>query len=583
MSDPILGPNGWECDNKTTAIPVAVRNPSTGEIRTYVSGGRLVPADTGSALPGLRAVLIGHSYIDNESDLLVDGRSRLKARGSVVWGIVKSGLPITLIKEMGIGGERIQDVLDRVDLIDQYRPNIIFVEVLTNDLKNTKNAGDSVVTGLPYATDVTQTNPKVAISRLETLYNRLLKTGATVIILGDNSPANGAADKTKHLAARTIQVNRWCQYKAANTRNLYYIPLDRVTYDPADTTGEVKSGYFFDSIHPSAKGAFYRGDLIAACLKRIYGDIAFDRAPWNAIETFSNLVISGTSLSCSDGYMTIQLTNVSSSNQLIRTGDTVSVSVPASGQQAWNGTYVVSDSNTSQIVVPCSVAGTYTGTVKVCQSEQVFDNPLFRTQTGGSITGGGTLSSGALPAGVSLSLTTGSSVSVAYIAHTDFNDVADGIGFWLELTVTGAANAEMWCMFLTHRSLFSSPYNGRINPGDTIRFTCDMKLVSCSGLTETDAGMYTQYKRANGTTVTDYIQTLANAGNTDHANAAFRGIVETVPWTLPSGGSAESTAIDGNVHLKFGAGGGAAVIRIGRVGVFRDNQTFESAAGLGYQ
>lgn len=38
MSDPILGPNGWECDNTTTAIPVAVRNPSTGGIDFSVSG-----------------------------------------------------------------------------------------------------------------------------------------------------------------------------------------------------------------------------------------------------------------------------------------------------------------------------------------------------------------------------------------------------------------------------------------------------------------------------------------------------------------------------------------------------------------
>lgn len=38
MSDPILGPNGWECDNKTTAIPVAVRNPSTGGIDLIASG-----------------------------------------------------------------------------------------------------------------------------------------------------------------------------------------------------------------------------------------------------------------------------------------------------------------------------------------------------------------------------------------------------------------------------------------------------------------------------------------------------------------------------------------------------------------
>lgn len=40
MSDPILGPNGWECDNTTTAIPVAVRNPFTGRITSVQSGGK---------------------------------------------------------------------------------------------------------------------------------------------------------------------------------------------------------------------------------------------------------------------------------------------------------------------------------------------------------------------------------------------------------------------------------------------------------------------------------------------------------------------------------------------------------------
>lgn len=38
MSDPILGPNGWECDNTTTAIPRVVFDDSTGGIVVSVSG-----------------------------------------------------------------------------------------------------------------------------------------------------------------------------------------------------------------------------------------------------------------------------------------------------------------------------------------------------------------------------------------------------------------------------------------------------------------------------------------------------------------------------------------------------------------
>ncbi len=41
MRDPILGQNGWECDNKTTAIPVAVRNPSTGGMTFSAAGSAL--------------------------------------------------------------------------------------------------------------------------------------------------------------------------------------------------------------------------------------------------------------------------------------------------------------------------------------------------------------------------------------------------------------------------------------------------------------------------------------------------------------------------------------------------------------
>ena len=72
MSDPILGPNGWECDNKTTAIPVAVRNPSTGRIDFLAEGETAFSVLNGEIWQGDRApTVMPRDYLHNVKVLAV--------------------------------------------------------------------------------------------------------------------------------------------------------------------------------------------------------------------------------------------------------------------------------------------------------------------------------------------------------------------------------------------------------------------------------------------------------------------------------------------------------------------------------
>lgn len=518
----------------------------------------------------LRACLVGHSYLDQETGTYSYGRPIEMLCGTVVWANVFLGRPFEFVRAHAIGGERLIDLADRIGAAIAERPDLFIWNIGINDLKATRNTGNSRFTGKPYVVDPNQTDLQYCIAFASDLLDRLSASGSPVFVLPETWPANGAGDQTKHLAARTMQYNEFLRWKCMTTRNLHYCDLMRHTIDPTSATGEVRSGYYMDFIHPSNVGAFNRGRELAKIIKPLLPK-AIDRLPSNVVETYSNLRIVGTSLSpLSEGVLRIMLPNAISTNSLIRTGDDVAVAVPAAGNTQFNGRWRVVGYASTYIDISCPVSGSYTGNINVSTSREAFDNPLFVTQTGGSLSGGGTLTSGTVPSQVSISCPAGSSVVIANgVAHTDLDGNPDGMGNWFDMTVTGGANATVSVFFLANRGpgQVGSAVYGRLFAGDSVQALFDTQVVSASGLTSLAYGLTGSMTHATDGAQNLLIYSLYRDGvNTAaHPNQPFRGVVGTAEFLVPTNAVLEG--LDGMLEIKFGAGGGSVQVRTGRTSV----------------
>lgn len=521
---------------------------------------------------GLRTVLIGHSYLDQETDTYTYNRPILNLHGTVVWMNFFLGWPLELVKSHAIGGERLIDLGDRLSAALAETADLAIWNIGINDLKETKNPGNSRFTGKAYVVDPNQRNLAYCIARATAQLKRIADRFGRVLILPETAPGNGAADQLKQLAARTAQYNRALQRLAAGDSRMLYVPLDRATWDPLSASaGVINNGaansYYGDTIHPGPVGAFARGKFAASYVKNWIK--AIDRLPSNIFETYTNVRVQGTSLAAQadGGTLRVLCPNASSGLTLIREGDLVGLAVPSAGNTGWNGRWLCTAAASTYIDLACAVPGSYTGTINLSTAEQLFDNPLFASQTGGSFSGGGTVTN-ALPAGVSISIPAGCTATPTYPVHTDLNGVADGLGYWLDLDISLAANAQMLIWFLCHRSNVASAVYGRVQPGDVVQFGYDVEIVSCSGLYSSDFGMAVYYTPPSATQIQIPVFSIYRSGSLTaaHPNSPGRGSVMTGEWRLPNSGSVDT--LDGQVTLTAGAAGATIRLRIGRVGLW---------------
>lgn len=554
------------------ALPVATTtNPLTGRI------GKIQGMPAAGAL---RVCLVGHSYLDQETGTYSYNRPIEMINGTFVWANVFLGRPFEIIKAHAIGGERLIDLADRIDAAVSEDADVYVWNIGINDLKSTVNSGSSRYTGKPYVADPNQTNLAYCADLADRLLAKLANTGAIVLVLPETWPANGAGDQTKHLAARTMQYNEYLRWRAMQDRNMHYIPLDLYTIDPTSATGDVLTGHYGDFIHPSNLGAFNRGKALAAAIKPLLPKL-INRLPTNVVETYSNLKLVGTSLSAQDnGTLRVMLPNVTSSNTLIRTGDDVSLAVPAAGKTQWNGRWRVVAHSSTYIDVNCPVAGSYAGTINVSSARQMFDNPLYLTQSGGSLSGGGTLTAGTVPSGVSVACPAGSSCAFDNAqAHYDLSGAADGLGNWMDVTVTGGANAIVNIFFLANRgpAIPASAVYGRLFSGDIVQALFDTDVVSINGVTSMVFGMTGAFTHATDGAQNLLVYSLYTDGvnPSSHPNLPFRGVVGTAEYQIPPG---VLEAFDGTVEIKFGASGGGVRLRIGRTSIKALNRSLRDVS-----
>jgi len=560
---------------------VTAQTNLTGGI-SLLAGSNSLPIPTAS---GIRTILIGDSYIDREMNYTTDNRTHQSSWGSIVWANFFLGAPLQIVKEMGIGGERVTDVLARVSLVKAFDPKIIFLSVGINDLKNTVIGGSSVVTGVPYAADTRQVELPYVKEKYAQLLAALENTGATVFVMSI-TPPNGAY-LVKELSHRTMLFNRWLQYMCDKSPNTHYLGVDRAVFDPAVSTGDVLSGYYVsDAVHKSITGAFKSGQYIAARLKPYLAGNLTDRLPTSNLETHSNMIVNGTAISCDGTSLVVTINNLTSTYRRFQPGDRCTLS--AAGDTRWNGVYTLTAVSDTTVTAACTVAtATYTGTVKLSNSTQMFTNPLFITQSGnGAPTSGGiTLTAGATAAGIAVNGPATMSVTVTYATHTDLDGVATIFGSWIEMEIVAGAAGTFKLLLTISKNApgdTASAYYARIFPGDVINAQCDLELLGTptpSAVTNISGGAALNYKDTGGNVVSGTLETLYySTGATENMpQTALRGTLQTCDWQMPSGALTEATTVDGMIKVVFSAAG-TAKIRVGRFGLNRVDLSVRDAS-----
>lgn len=549
---------------------------------------------------GMRTVVFGHSYADQEADNASYGRPTNLMRGTVNWANIFLNKALRVVYNGGVGGERITDWLDRFERdCAQYNPQIVIITDPINDLKNTRNTtqlGTFVRNNAVYPTDYLQSSLPTVISRYKELIQKIHDIGAVAVCMGV-SPPNPA--ESVPLGARCAQFNAWLRRYSANNRNIIFAPVHLATVDPASTSGISLSGAYADSIHPSADNSFLRGRILARCLANLvppYWDpliYTIGDAMVNTTLTVANMVVSqgGCQMTLNNnsvGYGDGQMVGI------VRVGDILtynSQSVPD-----LNGAYRINSApvGTSAVLTGVKISNTArgmngsdaTGGQEAYVSFQGIDNPLFITTTGGSKSGAGSAKiSGNVPGNMSVTNdnnTDTPAVTLTTAAHTDSAGNATGFGNWLIADVAVTIDTEVKFIWPIHRDelVLASYAYGKFFPGEVLQSEIEVEVVGASGGAGSPSGINKLQFMLEVTLVIDGVDTgltvtelFRYTSHTDaFPNRVFRGVLQTPEWKLVE--NSKSKVIDVSLTLKVLAGGSVR-LRMARVSaekVFYDTE-----------
>lgn len=161
-------------------------------------------------------------------------------RGYFTWANIFMGQAFTLIKNAGVGGERTDQIANRVkaDII-AYNPAWCIVAGGTNDISQGRTAA-------------------TAFNNLVSIYTKLLENGIRVVALTVPPSASWSTDDQKK---QWFTLNDLILDYAAKTMGIISVDTGAVLGEVA--FGSVRTGFTVDNTHPSAKAACIMGRLLA--------------------------------------------------------------------------------------------------------------------------------------------------------------------------------------------------------------------------------------------------------------------------------------------------------------------------------
>lgn len=209
-----------------------------------------------------RVVLLGDSITANNTGAGTNKNCYHDPRGYFTWLQIRLGFPFAYTvgndgtpnvigQNAGVGGDTTTGMLARLETdVIAKNPDIVFIHAGTNDI--TAGASFATITG-----------------NLNTLYSTLLTKGILVVAIpiyprGSGSNWASSAQRNLHHA-----VNHWIRDKALSTQGMILVDGTPYMTDPASSTGDVRTDFTIDGLHPSPLGGFYVGEAAYKVFKEI--------------------------------------------------------------------------------------------------------------------------------------------------------------------------------------------------------------------------------------------------------------------------------------------------------------------------
>lgn len=208
------------------------------------------------------AVLLGDSITANNTGAGSNKNCYHDPRGYFTWLQIRLGFPFAYTvgndgtpnvvgQNAGVGGDTTTGMLARLETdVISKSPDIVFIHAGTNDI--TAGASFATITG-----------------NLTSIYAALLSRGilvAAIPIYPRGSGSNWASSTQRNLHHA---VNSWIREKALTTQGMILIDGTPAMTDPASSTGDVRTDFTIDGLHPSPLGGFYVGEAAYRIFKEI--------------------------------------------------------------------------------------------------------------------------------------------------------------------------------------------------------------------------------------------------------------------------------------------------------------------------
>lgn len=158
----------------------------------------------------------------------------LRSQGFFSWGNVLLNQRFKLLKNLGVGGDRTDNLLSRFDITLSYKSKYVLINIGKND----------ILQGI---------NTSIIIDNFKTIIERIISNGSVAVIATITPNTTSTGTQVNDI----FTVNNYLKSLQYTTNDL--IILDFYSSIVDTTTGLARTGMLSDGTHPSTRGGYWMG------------------------------------------------------------------------------------------------------------------------------------------------------------------------------------------------------------------------------------------------------------------------------------------------------------------------------------
>lgn len=454
------------------------------------------------------------------------------AQAFITWLQAASGWRFNIVYNGAQSGDTTQNALDRIqrDCL-AYNPHVVIMQMVgINDM--------SVGNG-PIDEETIHSNRKLIV-------DKILATGAKIILLSTTPVYTGEARGTVQNMSRVIRLNRRLKSYVQGKPNVVWFDAWKRVVDPASTTGLALANMLrtTDNIHYSMRGAKKIADALWVQISSLF-PTDFSTLPGSTIDNYTSAQVTLTSVSRTSNVITATCTGHG-----FLTGEYAKVTGGTSEVlNAWVAVTKI-DANTLSFQLS-GADGAITGPIYLGRNNNLFDNPILAVGAGGTVVGPVT---GAAANHIKVTSLNGSPTAVASVVSRP-----DGFGNDQQVVITAAA-ANDQISIEADFALAATLWPTVVKAGRTYVAECECTMTGVSGSNLSEIRWNVAAVVGGATYQTYGLNGYADGAtlNSDVTAAHLR----TAPMVLPTG---TCTNVKFQFVTRFSAAGTAITVKIGRI------------------